>query len=121
MNLLWLLPMRYRLRSTRLGREQLVPEAKTISRLQSRKEQIGAKIEGRRGRTRFGNSDQTLNAGPLADKVQQEKRHIVKTKPGLSSKQNALEHPDEAGEASYTERLLKAKKKLWYDRDQPGK
>jgi hypothetical protein len=121
MNLLWLLPMRYRLRSTRLGREQLVPEAKTISRLRSRKEQIGTEIKSRRGRTRFGNSDQTLEAGPLADKGQQEKGHTVKTKPGLSPKQTALQQTEEAGEASYTERLLKAKKKLWYDRDQPGK
>ena len=88
-------------------------EAATMSRLRSRKQEIGEQIEGRRATARFELSDSTadfipppVEGTPAAD--------LPKAPPP-----SALEQaPDAAQGESYTERLLRAKKEARRDRDE---
>jgi uncharacterized membrane protein len=118
---LWLLPLLSRIRDAVLRRVPETPEPETIGRLKSRKEQIGADIESRRAQARFESSDRDLDAGPLAEDAMQAADATIQRKPGSPSARTSLEPAEEAREESYTERLLKAKKQLWRDRDQEGK
>ena len=129
-NFIWLLPLLGQLRDTVLRREREAPEPETIRRLQSRKQQLGAEIEGQRARTRLEPGGKSAGNDSHAASA------VLQVKPGLPSGQNSppqastrpmepgqtsLEQDEEAIEELYTERLLKAKKKLWRKRDQEGK
>jgi hypothetical protein len=96
----------------RREREAVVPE--TMSRLRTRKQEIGQQIEGRRTTARFEISDPTADAGPLPVEG-----GPVET---LEKPRAAAPLKPDAPEAeSYTERLLKAKKQVWRDRDEDKK
>ena len=107
-NFLWLVPMLARMRDTVLRRERAVPVPETMSRLQSRKREISKQIERRRATARFEESAElTEESQPLAPSV-----------PTAKPSQQKVEQPEEQpDEESYTERLLKAKRRVWDERD----
>ena len=126
MNFLWLLPMLSRLRDTMLRRVPEAAEPETISRLRSRKQQLGAEIEGRRARTRFEPSGKMSAAGPLAEDAPQMDGEPSISQSSLPAEKISPEQifpgqTEEAREESSTERLLKVKKQLWRDRDKKDK
>lgn len=117
-NFLWLLPALATARDFVLRRERPVPVPETMSRLRSRKAEIGEQIESRRASARFEASEEHL-----AETAGQELPAAATSQhpPTQQSDKPSLEKTDEPQEESYTERLLKAKKKVWHDRDQDAK
>ena len=114
-DLLWLGPFLVRVRDWVLRRERPVAVPETMSRLRSRKEAVGQQIESRRATTRFeAPADSAPSEEPLA----------TSSAPQKAPKQQATSdkpaEPDAAAEPSYTERLLKAKKKVWDEKGKPG-
>jgi uncharacterized membrane protein len=96
----------------RREREAVVPE--TMSRLRTRKQEIGRQIEGRRTTARFEITDPTADTGPLPVEGGPVET-LEKPRPTAPLK------PDAPEAESYTERLLKAKKQVWRDRDEDKK
>jgi hypothetical protein len=98
-----------------LGREREVVVPETMSRLRSRKHEIGAQIEGRRAAARFEITDPTAAAAPPP--VEGGVVPMVeKPRPAAPEMK-----PDAPQQESYTERLLKAKKQVWRDRNEDKK
>jgi uncharacterized membrane protein len=91
-------------------REAVIPE--TMSRLRSRKQQVDQQIEGRRTTARFTITDPTIAEGPPPVAGSAEPKKPQRAAP-------AEEKPETPQGESYTERLLKAKKQVWQDRDEP--
>ena len=116
-NFEWLPPLLARTRDKVLRREREVAAPETMSRLQSRKREISEQIEGRRAATRF---EEPVDAPPPTTDAIAE---ATAAAPPTKSKPTAApeETPDQAAEPSYTERLLKAKRKVWDDRDQDSR
>ena len=113
---LWLIPWMARIRDWMLRREPSVAVPETMSRLRSRKQEIGAQIESRRGATRFEASAEKIESAEAvtpattsSDRLRPEK---TPTPTGA-----AAEATEGQAEETYTERLLKAKRKVWDDRD----
>jgi hypothetical protein len=110
-NLEWLWLALARLRDYILRREHAAPVPETMSRLRSRKAQIDEQIEGRRAAARFEISDPTAGAAPPP--VEGGAAPVAeKPRPAEESK------PEQPAPESYTERLLKAKKQVWRERDE---
>lgn len=107
----WLLAALGRARDYVLRREREVAVPETMSRLRSRKQEIGQQIEGRRAAARFEITDPTASRGPLPV---EEGPTATLEKPAAA----APLKPDAPEAESYTERLLKAKKQVWQDRDE---
>ncbi len=120
-NFLWVLPWLSRMRDGVLRRAPETPEPETIGRLKSRKRQIGADIDNRRAQARFELGDRELDVDPLAEDATPAGSLAKQGKSGLPPVRPTLETSEEANEESYTERLLKAKKKLWRERNQDGR
>jgi len=116
-NFQWLLAAIARLRDRILGREQVAMAAETMSRLRSRKQEIDQQIEGRRAAARFQIADPTAASAPppLAGLAPPEAPPPRPTAPGEPASAGGPE-PE-----TYTERLLKAKKQVWRDRDEDRK
>jgi hypothetical protein len=110
-NLDWLWVAIGRLRDKILGRVREAEVPETMSRLRSRKQQIEEQIEGRRTAARFEITDPTAAAGPLPTEADP-----TSTIPKGPAAQPTMK-PDAPDAESYTERLLKAKKQVWRDRD----
>jgi len=110
-NFLWLLPMLAKLRDTVLRRERPLPVPETMSRLQSRKREISEQIESRRATARFEGTAEPTNDSQLRDPI------TPTTSSAKPRPQQKKEQPEEPIEESYTERLLKAKKRVWDERD----
>ncbi len=109
----WLMPMLARTRDWVLRREKAVPVPETMGRLRSRKREISKQIEGRRAATRF---EEPIDLPPeTSDAVAQASASAPTSKP--RPQKPVSETPDEAAGPSYTERLLKAKRQVWQDRD----
>ncbi|MCG8448352.1 MAG: VWA domain-containing protein [Pirellulales bacterium] len=109
-NFLWLAPVLARTRDWVLRRERVVAAPETMSRLRSRKQEIGAQIESRRAASRFEPPPETTEAAktiPTTTAEQPTQKPAAQV-PG--------ESPEAAEEPSYTERLLKAKRQVWDDR-----
>ncbi|MAT70603.1 MAG: hypothetical protein CMJ58_13880 [Planctomycetaceae bacterium] len=115
-NLEWLPPLLARGRDWVLRRERAAPVPETMSRLRSRKQQVTSEIEGRKAAARFsleeaearGDADlPPVDSGAASGKPQ--------PKPTAPPTAPAADAPQPE---SYTERLLKAKKKVWDDRDE---
>ena len=87
-----------------------------MSRLRTRKQEIGEQIESRKAGARFEVTDPTAEAGPPP---------VVGLEPGAVPKPTMPAKPEEKPETSpgesYTERLLKAKKQVSRDRDEEQK
>lgn len=105
----WLWTLLGRCRDFVLRRQRAVPVPETMSRLRSRKQEIGEQIESRRSTARFAGS---------ADAPEAIETVASPTKQTSKAPQPKQEEPEEepTGE-SYTERLLKAKRQVWKDRD----
>jgi hypothetical protein len=115
MNFEWLLAALARARDKLLGREREVAVPETMSRLRTRKAEIGEQIEGRRTAARFEITDPTIAEGPPPVEGGQP---VAGLAPQPTIEQQKPETPQ--GE-SYTERLLKAKKQVWQDRPEDKK
>ncbi len=113
-DLTWLWAALARLRDRVLGRDRAAAEPATMSRLRSRKQEIGEQIEGRRAQARFqldeGDATATTSS-PLAGLASSDQ---PKPKPPTAAPES---QPDAAQPESYTERLLRAKKQARRDRD----
>jgi hypothetical protein len=98
-----------------LRREHAAEAPATMSRLRSRKQEIGEQIEGRRAAARFqldeGDADKLAAApgSPLAGLAAPEAKAPATPSPAQT--------PDAREPESYTERLLRAKKQARRDRD----
>jgi len=110
-NFLWVMPALAKLRDKVLRRERPAPVPETMSRLQSRKREITEQIESRRSSARFEGSAE-LTDEPQQIVVGEPSSQATKPRP-----QPKIEQPEEPTEESYTERLLKAKKRVWEERD----
>ncbi len=109
-NFLWVGPLLAKARDWVLRREKEVPATETMGRLKSRKQQINQQIETRRAATRF---EGTSQSGEATEAIQASADAVSKKK----TEKPPEEKPDPAAEVSYTERLLKAKRQVWKDRD----
>jgi hypothetical protein len=112
----WAAPLLARIRDFVLRREPAPAVSETMSRLQSRKEEIGGHLEQRRAATRFEPTpDAPVDTGVLD-------QEIASAPPGraASAKPAGESLRPEQQEESYTERLLKAKKKVWDERGKKG-
>jgi len=106
----WLWPLLARGRDWVLRRERAVAVPETMGRLRSRKREISEEIEGRRAATRFESPAETFEP---ADSVSTASAPAPPPQPTQS-----LEvPPPQAAQESYPERLLKAKRQVWHDRD----
>ncbi len=113
-NLLWIGSAWARALDFMLRRQREAPTPETMSRLRSRKQEINQQIESRRAATRFEGKE----TGEAPDRS----TIVTPAKPTTSAQRpQAAEPEDQPAEESYTERLLKAKRKVWRDRDQGGK
>lgn len=115
LNLEWLAPALAAARDKILGRERAAAVPETMSRLRSRKQQVGAQIESRKqAAARFESTDPTDERGdsPTATAAS------TAAEGGEAPATEAVESSDAAQEPSYTERLLKAKKQVWRDRQE---
>ena len=106
----WLWATLARVRDTILRRERPVAVPETMSRLRSRKQEIGQQIESRRSATRFEGTTEASDAPQTIAPT--EKPAAVQGDPPTT------EPEEQPAEESYTERLLKAKRKVWDDRDE---
>ena len=104
----WLWLALARVRDTLLRRQQVVPVPETMSRLRSRKREIGEQIESRRSSTRFkGSADMPVATESVEPLVKSTAK---------SPEQPQAELEEKPAEESYTERLLKANRQVWKDR-----
>jgi uncharacterized membrane protein/Mg-chelatase subunit ChlD len=104
-SLAWVPPLAGRLRDRLLGREPQAAPTETMSRLRSRKAEVGEQLEQRRAATRFEPaSDQPADLSLLEEQIAapstEAPRELGRT--GLT--------PEAQEEESYTSRLLKVKK-----------
>ncbi|MCA9231018.1 MAG: VWA domain-containing protein [Planctomycetales bacterium] len=115
-NFLWLPPLMAKLRDKVLRREILAPVPETMSRLQSRKREISEQLEGRRATARFeSTSDPTESVEPLMTSTPTAQASAPRP-------QEKIDQPaEQPAEESYTERLLKAKRRVWDDRNRGEK
>jgi uncharacterized membrane protein/Mg-chelatase subunit ChlD len=112
-SLQWLLPVWERFAAIMLRRQPQVATAPTMERLRSRKADIERTIETRRAATRF-EPDPTAAIEPGAT----QSTATRPTAPGTPAPQAPKPDADKPEAESYTERLLKAKKQVWKDREQ---
>jgi hypothetical protein len=119
-NFTWLFAALARVRDVILRREPKVAVPETMSRLRTRKQEIGEQIESRKATARFESTDP-----PDTDPTKSSLGEARLSGPGAhpsTTPPKSLEEKSETQPESYTERLLKAKKQVWRDRDedQPG-
>lgn len=112
-SLAWVPPMVGRLRD-RLRGEVHAPPEEFIQRLRSRKAEVDERLEQRRAAARF---EPQPDAPVQSDVVEQELGQAARVLPTSKPRPAAGLSPLERQEESYTERLLKAKKRVWKDRD----
>jgi hypothetical protein len=118
-NLAWAAPLATQARDFLLRREAAPVETETMSRLQRRKEEVGDRIESRRTSARFEPGVEHPAASQTLEQAMQIPQSADKDAPPAAARLA----PDKQ-EESYTERLLKAKKKVWeqqHKRDAGGK
>ena len=99
----WVPPLAMRVRDRILGRQARAQVEVTIERLRTRKAEVADQLEQKRAALRF---EPTAEATGDVAALAEEAKKAASTRP----KQQAPLAPEQQGE-SYTERLLKAKKK----------
>jgi Mg-chelatase subunit ChlD len=111
-SLQWLSPLWLWMTGILGRRRQPVAAVETMSRLQSRKAEVGLSLDSRRAAARFepgtGTTASETTKQPLPTKPS------PTGTPQASAQQPIAEQPSED---SYTSRLLKAKKQVWKDRE----
>jgi hypothetical protein len=106
-SLAWVPPLLGRVRDAILGREPQPAQVATIERLRSRKAEVTGRIEQLRAGARF-------EAPPeAATKLEEIEEPISPKAPKPATPSLAGEEKEDE---SYTERLLRAKKKAWDER-----
>jgi hypothetical protein len=113
-NLAWMGPLAARVKNRLLGRETAASPTPTIERLRSRKAAVTQELEQRRAAVRF---EPTVEARPDVDVLGEEAGAGPAPLPKSGPAKGGLA-PEQEHE-SYTERLLKAKKKVWDERKEP--
>lgn len=106
----WVPPLAGRLRDRILRRSPQAPQPEMIERLRSRKAEVSQQVDQLRASTRFEPAEQSAAAPVAVEELEEpaEPRAAPRrAEPGLA--------PDQE-EESYTARLLKAKKKVWKER-----
>ena len=111
----WLTPLLAKAGDIVLRRERAAPAPETMSRLRTRKQEVSEQIEDRRAATRFEPEQEPESSSDVAAT----KSVAVPSKSPKSPP--PTETPDDSDEPSYTERLLKAKRQVWDDRDKDNK
>jgi len=105
----WVAPLAGRVRDTILRRQPQPAAPETIDRLRSRKQEVGAQIDQIRAAARF-----EASAGEGADiSVLDQPAKPLSGQPPAAPTPSLSAEPQEE---SYTERLLKAKRKAWQER-----
>jgi len=107
-NLMWVPPLAYRALNRILGRETQPVEVETMARLRSRKAEVADRIEQLRTDARFEPSPQASQDVQAVDELL-----------GPEASESAapsIAGEEETEEESYTERLLRAKEKVWDQR-----
>ena len=94
------------------GRERAVAAPETMSRLRSRKQEIGEQIESRRAAARF-----ELDDADAAAAAARRLERAADAKPPRQPASAPAQAPNAPPPESYTERLLSAKKQVRRDRD----
>jgi hypothetical protein len=107
----WMSPYYHRAMNWILRREEKPAEVVMLDRLKSRKAEVTGQIEQRREAVRF---EMPQPDKPADLTVLEEPSSI---KPKESKPSSAPDISQKSEQESYTERLLKAKKKVWEDRD----
>lgn len=108
----WVPPLAVRVRDFVLRRQPAPAQPQYIERLKSRKAEVGDKLEQLRAATRFELPAETPVDVQVLEELTSQGPSAVQppvAKPSLT--------PEQKEEESYTERLLKAKKKVWDERD----
>ena len=114
-NFEWVAPMAAKARDFVLRRQRAAPAPETMSRLRSKKKEIGEQLDRGRTSARFEPSEAASAAPPV-----QPTGEATGSRP--KRPQQPVEEPEEpASQESYTERLLKAKRKVWDDRGEEPK
>jgi uncharacterized membrane protein len=116
-NLAWAAPVATQVRDFLLRRQAAPAETETMSRLQRSKEEVGDRIESRRTSARFEPATDEPATAQAIEQAMQLPRDSGNTAPPTPSRLA----PDKQ-EDTYTERLLKAKKKVWeqHPKREPG-
>ncbi|MBN2291740.1 MAG: hypothetical protein JXM70_04905, partial [Pirellulales bacterium] len=114
----WVPPLAAKVRDRVLGRAVEEAQPEYMERLQSRKAEVAERIEQVRSDTRFelpAESDEApADIGSVEELAGDAATKPKKAKPSKPS----IAADKKAEEESYTERLLKAKKKVWEERDE---
>ncbi len=112
-NLDWAKPYAARVRDKLLGREPKPAQPEYLARLRSRKAEVSEQIEQKKAATRFEpQPDATAGTNTLDEELKG--TGPVGDKPRGAAPSSTMQPQKE--EESYTDRLLKAKKKVWEDR-----
>ena len=115
-NLDWVPPLAGRVRDRLLGRELQPVKVEYMERLRSRKAEIVEGIEQKRAAARFEPlSDAPTSASAVEEELSS--KPAAETKPTTGARSSGLTPEQE--QETYTDRLLKAKKKVWENRDKP--
>jgi hypothetical protein len=109
-NFAWVPPLAVRTRDWVLRRTPKPAAPEFMQRLRSRKQEVSGQLDQLHAAARFEPTSQT----PLSPDVL--KDAATPTAPADRSAPSLADQPKAEGE-SYTERLLKAKKKVWQDRE----
>jgi len=109
-NFAWLPPLLARVRDFVLRRQSAPAQPQYIERLKSRKAEVAGRLDQLRATTRFELPTQT----PVELKPLDELAPPLTAEPRSPGPTLA---PEKTEEESYTERLLKAKKKVWEERE----
>jgi hypothetical protein len=97
----------------KLRRKQVATQTATMDRLRSRKEEVSQQLEERRAATRFEpQPDDPVEVADLSEQLDLAKP----TKAAEPARPTATLTP-QGDQETYTDRLLKAKKKVWEDRN----
>lgn len=110
-SLAWLVPLAERVWARIRGREVQPQEDEYMERLRSRKAELADRIEKQRAATRFEVEQEADEFAGAVDEVS------GPAPPPSRGEAGGVSPAPEPEEESYTDRLLKAKKKVWEDRD----
>ncbi len=117
-NFSWVRPALATVKQKVLRREPEAAPSEYMSRLRSRKDEVGDDIEQRRAAARFEPQPDAEVSGALEDELRG--KPAAPAGPAAKKPPSSQLAPQEE-EESYTSRLLKAKKKVWDERKKDQK
>jgi uncharacterized membrane protein len=117
-NFAWVGPRLAAVRDRILRRDAKPQPDEYIERLRARKTEVSKQIETRRAATRYEPIEPVVDTSAILD-AEVSDATAEKTKRPAAGDSLAPQQPTEDDDESYTSRLLKAKKKVWEDRNKP--